>query len=391
MMFMHRFEHGKIKSSTEVIFIRTLVAFSIAAVDSVWSIYMNSFGMSDANIGYITSLLVLVNILGAFIITPLLEKFHEKKVAFVAILGMAGSFIGFMFTSKIWVFVIFAIIYYFSSFVRSISLMLLLRDNSTRENFTKDNGLSGSLINLGWFIGPLIGGYVYAVSGVNAVFIYAIVVLFLSLVLYLKSSEISEKKHSKKKHSNLFLNLKYALKSKKIYFPFLMQTGISFWWALIFIYVPLLIINSGLGVEVVGIFISASMLPLAIFENYAGKKVNSIGFRLLFILGFTLLGVSALASFFIGEIIPILFLLVIASLGMAFIETLPISFFFSKIKDSEEEILTPIFNLSPQIGSFLSKAILASFILFFNSKIVFLVTGVIMFIYAGIAYFMVEK
>ena len=99
------------------------------------------------------------------------------------------------------------------------------------------------------------------------------------------------------------------------------------------------------------------------------------------------MGITAFISYFIVDIYIILFLLVIASIAMAFIEYQPTAYLFSKLKSSEEETLSPPFVLAEELGAFLGRILLATFLLFFSQSIVFLVTGIVMFIFAIIALF----
>jgi MFS family permease len=379
-----------LSGSKHIILLRTILAFAVASINAVWSIYMDHLGLSNAFIGFLNALLVVITVLLALTLTPFLEKFHEKKIVTYALWTLLISSIGFAFTNSVIFFIFFAILFSISESIRSTAFTILLRDNSTKKNFTKEIGLQGSLVSLGWFLGPLIGGYFLAVFNFKGVFIYTSLMICLVLFFYLRDDKIKEKVHSKKIHTNIVVNISLFLKSKKLYSPFLMEVGINFWWALIFIYVPLLIIKSDLGIGMVGLFLALTQLPLALFEKYAGEKVQKYGFKIFFLLGFTLLGIAAFASYFIVNIYAIIFLLVVASIAMSFIEAQPTAYLFSKLKPSEVETLSPPFALASQVGSFLGKIILASFLLFFSQNIVFLITGITMFIFALIALFIRE-
>ena len=385
MIGTHRHLKYSLTTPNKIILIRTILAFSIAAIDTIWSLYMDSFGMQDSTIGFINAALTAITILAALTLTPLLETFHEKKITKYSIYALITSCLGFMLSESILLFFLFALLYSISTSVRVTCLTILLRDNSTKKSFTKHNGLQGSLLSLGWFLGPVIAGSLLGTFGLSSVFLFSAGMGLLGLILFSRGDSISEKIHSKIIHKNILKNSLLYLKQKKTYLPSLMQIGIDFWWALIFIYVPLVMISQGLGPQYIGIFIGLTQLPLVLIENYAGKKAAITGFRTFFVLGFSLLGIAALSSFYITEIEIVLLLLVLASIAMAFIEAQPTAYFFSKISQKEEEILSPIFNLMPFVGSFLGKIVLAAFLIFFPQESIFMVTAIVMFIFAGIA------
>lgn len=70
-------------------------------------------------------------------------------------------------------------------------------------------------------------------------------------------------------------------------------------------------------------------------------------------------------------------LLVLAHVVMAFNEPLKDALFFSRVKPSEEEYY-PLFNRYADIGSLIGRVSCAVFLLFFPTRVSFLVIAVLM-------------
>jgi MFS family permease len=178
---------------------------------------------------------------------------------------------------------------------------------------------------------------------------------------------------------NIKDNLLSYIKKKKLRIPYFVASGVEIWWSLIYIYMPLFIIKSGVGEEVVGIFLSLIIIPLILFEYKASVLSENLGFKKFLVGGFFLLGICAIFAFFSTNIYLTLAIIIVASFGMAIIEPLQDSFFFRKVKSNEEEKYYPIFATSGNIGSFIGKFCIAGVLLILPDKFAYLTIAVFMF------------
>lgn len=384
-MFHYKFRRKHFTKTTELTLARFILSIALGAVDTIWALYMNSFGLSDSNIGFISAFLVIISLLAASYSSAVLEIFREYKVLMFSLIGYIIIYFFMGVTSNLYLFLFLALILTIIGVLRMNSFDILFRDESKKADLNKNEAFMYAFINVGWLIGPLIAGYIMIIFGIRAVFFSSIIFIIMTLfMLYYMKLKI-HKKTITKIDNNLKENFSNYFKNKKLLIPYFMSAGIEIWWALIYIFVPLFIINSGHSENIVGIFLSAVVFPLVLLEFKIGTIVEKYSFRKFFVIGFFFLGVSAFIAFFSTDIILTLFLLVIASFFMAFIEPIQDSYFFRQVKSNEEEKYYPIYGTATDIGSVIGRLSIALILLFFAQNFSFLIIGILMFILSFIA------
>ena len=160
-----------------------------------------------------------------------------------------------------------------------------------------------------------------------------------------------------------------------------MGGGVNFWWSLIYLFVPLYIIRSGLHVKWVGYFLFAVAIPLILFQYKFSKMAGKIGFKKLFKIGFFIPFFFALLCFFVGNIYFVLLFLVLASLGLAILEPTTEAYFFDILKGKQSLRFYGPYNTSIDVNHFVGRIISAVLLLFLPFKFVFLFFSVAMFFF----------
>ena len=79
MFHLHLKRRLHLKNTTELSVVRLLMAIGFAGLETVWVLYMNTFGLTESAIGYITAVMILIAVISTFISTPILERFNEYK------------------------------------------------------------------------------------------------------------------------------------------------------------------------------------------------------------------------------------------------------------------------------------------------------------------------
>ncbi|MAG78896.1 hypothetical protein CMI40_00790 [Candidatus Pacearchaeota archaeon] len=171
-------------------------------------------------------------------------------------------------------------------------------------------------------------------------------------------------------------------KKKERVLSYITSGGISFWWALIYTYIPIYILNNGLGKEVIGYFLAAVTIPLILTEYSFGKLAGKIGFRKMFVTGYLIIGFFTILAFFFSNIYVILALLVIASFGAGMLEPTTEAYFFDIIKKEQREKFYGPYNTTINVNSFLGRVIAAIFLLFLPFRFIFILFGISMFLFA---------
>ena len=261
-----------IKRLSVVIFVAG-IAYALAS--SVWAIYIRSFLDSDARVGLTSSFLVLVAFVSYFLIIPLIESSNKYKLTLKFSLLSVLGFIFYALTKNFYLFLIFASVMAIFGAVRSSAFGLLIRSNSSKKSISKDEGLVFVFNNTSFLIGPFIATLILLKLGIRNVFLISAFILLIS-ILMLKYSRINEGKKNKTTDKNLLENFKGFLENKERVKSYILATGITFWWSLIYIYIPLLIIKS-LEDFWVGIFLGFVTIPLILGEYKFGRLLLYLG------------------------------------------------------------------------------------------------------------------
>lgn len=381
MLHNHAHRRKHFKKTTQLSISRLIFAIGLAGVDTVWSLYMNSFELADSTIGFVSAFLVIVSLIASFYSTPILEKVNEYKMIILSLVILIISYLLISIFNNLYVFIGLSIIIVIANIFRLESFDIFFRDEAKDTELNEDEGLLYALLNVGWLIGPLVAGFILVTYGISSVFTLSAVFLAMGLFILLVLDMKSKKKKREKIDGDIRNNLMAYVKKKNLRIPYIISAGVEIWWSLVYIYTPLFIINAGLGEHVVGIFLALVVLPLALFEFEIGKLSEKYGFRQFFTLGFLLIGLLSIGAYYIDNIYVVLALLVIASIPMSLIEPLQDSYFFRQLrKSSDEEKFYPIYSTATDIGSFIGKFSIAGFLLYFTQESTYLVIAFFMMI-----------
>ena len=370
--------HFKLKNSFELSIVKFFFALALAFINTIWAIYMKSFGFSDSTIGFINAFFVIMSTIFVFFCVNILEKFSEKKSFIISSTFNIIFLIIIAYISNMYLFIFFGLIFILSGILRENSFNIIFRDNSKNKELNTNEAILSVIGNIAWFLGPIIAGFLFLKFNFDFIFIISAFSVFISLLLFLKIKKKEKPLIIYEKKSFNFL-LKKFFKTQKVFLPYLMSAGISFWWSFIFIYMPLFILEANIGKEYIGIFIGLTQLPLILFEYYAGKKSLVDGFKKFFTIGFLGLSIITITCFLINDIFIIMGLLIFGSFFMAMMEPLRYSFVFSQINKKEEDDIIPLFSTSLSFGSLLGKLLIAFVLLYFPKYVSFIALSIVCF------------
>jgi MFS family permease len=384
MLHLHR-KH-RLSKSSQLSIVQLFIAIALASMETVWALFMYSLGLNESTIGFISGGLIVITLIVFITSIPVLERVNQNKLLATSLLFaiIAYSLIA-LFPNLILFLALTIGLTIFAVYQFECS-MIIFRDNTKTKELNKQEGLLFSILNVGWLVGPLIAGFIIAKFSLNSVFFATAVFLFIALTLFKFLAIAPVKKKRKEIDGHLLKNIRDFFKDKKIHLPYIMATGIEVWWALIYIYVPIFMVKQGVAESYVGLFLSAIVLPLILIDYPIGRLSEKKGFRFFFATGYGSLAViSCIVFFFSGEIFAQLFLLVVASIFVGFIEPLQDTFFFKNVKSSEEEKYYPFQGTAPAIGGFIGKVSIAALLLFLPDSAAFLLIAGFMTIFFLIA------
>ncbi|MDO8467991.1 MAG: MFS transporter [Nanoarchaeota archaeon] len=362
-----------------------IVAMATAMIDTVWAVYLDGFFHNVSYVGFFSGFLTLVAFVSLFAFVPVVESHNKSRLYLLALFVFLLSYFLFSVTKNVWVFVFVSIVYSIFASLKLNTYGIIIRDISTEHQLSRNEGLVYSFLNTAWVLGPLIAGYVLGAQGVSKVFIMSCIFIFSAIVLF-KFSRINDSNISKKPDKHILRNFLDFFKNKKRAVAYFIGGGMSLWWSLIYLYIPLMIERSSLGVEWIGYFLFAIAFPLILCEYLFSKIAAKKGYKKMFILGYSILALCALTSFFFTNIYFILGTLALASFGAAMIEPTAEAYFFTVLKNKREEAkYYGSYNTALDLNLFVGKVIPAGFLLFLPFKSIFIIFGFMMIVMAFVS------
>jgi len=377
-----RKNHGELRLTgiAKLSIVGFLISLSSSFVVTIWAVYLYGFLGNESAVGFISSFLTLIGIISYFVFIPLIEKSSKSKIFSYTLLVFGLSYILFYFTKNLYMFLIIASIITVAATLRVTSFGLIIKDKSRKSQLSVNESLLFTFANVAFIIGPLISGFVASIYGINSVFLLSAIFIFISFFM-LKIEKITDNRRQKKTDTNAIKNFLAFFKDKDRCVAYIIGGGVSFWWILIYLYMPLLLLKNGLTPLHIGFFLFAIPIPLILLEYKLAKYAQKHGFKKLFKLGFLIPAVfSLIAFFFINQILVIIFLLVLASFGLAMLEPTSEAYFFDITKKREEQRFYGPYNTRLEIAGLFGKLIPAVLLLYFDFKYIFLLFSGSMFL-----------
>jgi MFS family permease len=352
------------------------IGFGIASV--CIPIFLKSFNLTTSEIGFISSLIVGIALIFSIFSTIIIEKFNMFILFKISLFVFTISFFGLSFTKYLPICIMILVFINLFDRIKTNSFSIIFRDSLRKRDITKMEYTLYSMQNIGWFLGPILGGLILENYGFNYAFL---TVSFFFLISFIVTNLTKLKTKHKKREKidlNIFSNLKFFVKKKKFLLSYLMTFGVGFWYSLIFIFMPLFMIDAGLSNLMVGLFISGVCLPLIIVQYKINWFIKKFGFKKCVQIPYFLLVLICVSIFFIQNIYGTIFLLILSAFSLAFLEPAGDIYLFKNAKILEEEKIFPIYRTSRGIGDISGKVILGSLLLFFPNFYLFLFMGICM-------------
>lgn len=380
---MHHLKRSdKISIQIEKFGLVTMISsLAIALVGTIWAIYFESLVHNPSNVGLINTLFGIIGTIGFIISIPLVERNSKTRIFGITLLIYSASYFLFYFFNSIAFAIILGSIIYLSASLRLNTLGIIVRDKSKSKSVSRNAGFMYTLLNISWLIGPIAAGFLAQKLGINFVFLISGILMLLAFIL-LKTLKVKDNRKTRKIDTNFFRLIKEFFSSKKLILTYLISGGISFWWAFIYIFIPIFIIESGKNDILVGYFLAGVILPLIILEYFFGKLAGKSGFRKMFFRGYFILVIVSVLCFFINDLYAILILLVSGSVGLAMLEPTTEAYFFDMTSKKQRDKFYGVYNTTIDINHAVSLLLISLMIKFLPFRFSFLLIGFFMLIFA---------
>ena len=367
-----------------------IVALAYSFVDTIWAVYAESIFHNLSTISFYSSFLSVLAFASYFFLIPIIEKRNKSKLFSVSLIFVGISFLIFFLSRNFVLFVLSSIILTVFTSLRINSFGIIVRDRSSSKNISRNEGLMYTFFNIAWLIGPLLAGYIAQAFGVYLIFLFSAIFIAVGLLLF-KFSNINDANISKKAEYGIVKNFVSFFKNKRLRNAYIVGGGVNFWLILIYLYMPLYILQKGLNDIWIGYFLFGITVPVVLFEYFFSKLAGKIGFKKIFKVGFFILFASALACFFIESIYVAMLILVFASIGIAMLEPTTEAYFFEVLRSKEEEnkFYGP-YNTTIDASHFVGKLLAGVLFLFLPFRFVFVFFAFFMFLYFLFCFKLIE-
>lgn len=383
-MYHHR-KRGWMYSQVDKLGLVSLfMSIGIAFMSTIWAIYLESIFNNASIVGFIITLFAIVAGVSYIFFIPIIEKNKKTTIFFTTLIFYFISYILFSFLDLTWAIVILGCLLYAAGSLRVTSFGIILRDKSKDNAVSKNIGLITTLLNFAWLIGPLAAGFIAEQLGIRSVFWFAAGLILISLLLF-KTFKIQDNRVEKKIDKNTFKVIGEFLKNKDRRLIYIISGSVTFWWTLIYVYMPIRIIESGLHPNYVGYFLAAVVVPLVLLEYKFGKITAKKGFKKMFVWGHLIVALIALLCFFMENIFISMGLIVLASVGMAMLEPTTEAYFFDIVKEKERDKFYGPYNTTIDVSSTISTLLIALLLLFLPFKFIFIFLFAVMIIFTLIS------
>ena len=351
-----------------------IVSLSAAFIDTIWALYLKEFLQNNSTIGFYSALLSVLAFVSSFMLVPFIEKRNKPALYSFCLFLTSLFFVAFALNKNLIVFFLLTFLVTIVFTTRMITRAIIIKDGSKKKTLSKNEGLVFSFNNVAWVLGPLIAAFILVELGISYVFFFAAVLVFIAFLFF---RMVNVKSHDGKIDGNALKILFEYFKNKDRILIYLITTGISFWWALIYLYIPLYIIENGLDKGAIGVFLFLIALPLVFLEYPLSKISGEHGARKLFMTAYFMMAIISLILFFMQSIYWILGILVFASIPMAMLEPTTEAYFFDilKRKNDGHKFYGP-YSTSLQIGFILGKIVPAIILLFLPFNYIFPIFGI---------------
>ncbi len=358
-----------------------IFALSLSLIFPIFPNYIKSALQTDFNVSLFYAAMAIMMFVGALASTIIFSKYERSKVLKWSFILAAAAFVLLIFATEILsISGLRSITLWAKIFILS-ALALFVRDFTKSEQLGEEEGVFYRFSNIGYLLGPLIGGFVAARMGYEAVFFIAGASMIFGFLYF-------HYKHIVQKHPAIVnapkTNVKDIIKNAKEFFSdkdrrkvYLITVVLMFWFGFKILYVPLFVVKSGYMENMSGLVLSLGMIPLIFFEVKVGKYADKKGIRIPIFAGFLTIALSLMAIFICPYPLINFALIVVAMLGASFIEPMQEYYLFNHLPQERQDALYGIYRTADPLAYFLAP-LFGSLVLFFLPfRFLFLIAGLL--------------
>lgn len=358
-----------------------LFALQTALPNYINSSFLSTL-MSEKLLGVIYISEAVLAIAGFFLMSKILRRFGNFKVAIVMLLLETAALFGLALNNNVLSASFFMTVSITLLTFLSFSLDIFLEGNSLDANTGKIRGIYMTCVNLAWAISPFLTGLILADTGYSKIYLAAF--LLSAPIFIVLRTALGGFKDSAYPTANPFQTLSQIWKNKDLLNIFLAGFLLQIFYCWMTVYTPIYLhLNLGLGWGQIGIIFSVMLLPFIFVQFPAGELADSrFGEKEMLSLGFIIMALATMVMYFVAGQSLLVWALILFStrVGAAVVEIMCDVYFFKKVDSQNADIIS--FYRMARPWAYIFGPLLAIILLSlpnFEMKNLFLVLGFLMF------------
>jgi MFS family permease len=274
-----------------------------------------------------------------------------------------------------------------------IALMLYVLDYIRRKDLIHLERLRLGLSTASWTLGPVLGVWLYehvAVWAPDALSAATAAVL-MGYFWYLRMSENPAVAAATRPPPNPFKSIRRFVSQPRLRLGWFIPFSRSTWWAMLYVYPPLYLVQMGKGETLGGLVVSGANALLALAPLF-GRLANRTGIRRPIIASFVCSGIFTVAAGLLYDR-PYLVCLAIllGAVPCVMLDTVGNIPFMRAVRPLERPQMTTVFRTFIDFSDLLPGIVYSALLSFFDIRTVFFACGLYMFVAAAVSRFLPKR
>jgi MFS family permease len=264
--------------------------------------------------------------------------------------------------------------------VMNVTLSLYILDHIHKSDYARVEPMRLSFSTLSWTVGPSLGLWLYTNYGpvVAQMAVLAAGVTLLSFFWIIRLADPAALPSGTLQPFNPLKNVGRFISQPRLRLAWSIACARSVYWSSLFIYGPIMLIESGLSKTESGYLISASqiILPLALVSGYVARRV---GVRTVIATAFGVISVSSVAAGLFGANVPVvsIIFLLMAAVGATALDGVGAIPYMRAVKPRERREMTSVYRTFIEISDLLPGIIFAFVLTVLPTQTVFVLVGLL--------------
>lgn len=370
-----------------------LYALGMGLLLPIFPNFIESILKSETLVGCFYSLTSIAMVIAGIASAYFYKKFSRINLLYFFLLTVSLTTFFFIFVGTVYNLLPLELLRIFSALIILMSLSLMVKDFTASQNLTKTEGVYFLFNNIGWLVGPIVGGVLAKYGGEELVFVLS-GFSFMAALIYILHQQLIRRHPAllvpkiervrvvKENRFKAFFRSRGRLQAYAVSMVYFM------WCSLKVITIPLFVKDMGYGSDMAGLILSLAIIPFILFEIPVGVYASKYGLKLPIGAGFLIIALSLVLVFISPWFYLDALLLICANIGAAFVEPLADVYFFKNVKEEEEYDMYGIFVTSQPAGKFVAPLIMSTIFLFLPFDWVF---GIFALFFAAFGIFTLRK